>query len=741
MGIDINKIHCMDALEGLKQMDSESVDCIITSPPYYALRQYGIDNQLGLEVSYQDYVKRLCDIFDEAKRVLKKEGTCFLNLGDTYKGGCGGPQSWERESRGIEWHEESERNPHRRDKKVWLDPKNPHEEVLRGREHMTCNDIEDKSLMMIPYRVAIEMINRGWTLRNQIIWCLEENTKLFVKLNHNYAYMTIKELYEIEDRWEMRVLTQNMKGENIWINIKNILLNGEQDCYKIKTKTGKEIIATENHEFVYKSNASLKQTFRKIKLKKVSELKIDDCLYSNDAMNLGHKKETEQDYTNGFIVGFYLAEGSFIKNKVGIYKDNKLSLNAQKRWGINKEENKLVGLQFSCGIKDIERGYIEYLKAYDIKIRQYKNYIHVQSRDKNLLELIKKYIIGDTCHIKHFTQEVFNESKKFIEGVVDGFLAGDGYYDIKNNRYRIGICANYNLKDDMLLLCRILGYDFRFCSERKVKYQNGYKQTIDFTIRKENYRTRSFGCSTDRIESIEYVGKKYVYDIEVVPIYTTFCGKGITYNPTMEKRKNKYNNLYFLGNGIWTHNSKPNCMPSSANDRYTVDFEPVFFFVKNRYYYFEQQREPHKFESIRRACRARTSNKLKADQYACSYMGDNVGYENMYDKLENGELRGVHPNGRNMRCVWDITLKPFRDGDHFATFPEDLIEPMIRAGCPENGVVLDPFMGAGTTALVALKNRKKFIGIELNSEYIKIAEERIRPYIYQTGLSDFVDVK
>ena len=79
---------------------------------------------------------------------------------------------------------------------------------------------------------------------------------------------------------------------------------------------------------------------------------------------------------------------------------------------------------------------------------------------------------------------------------------------------------------------------------------------------------------------------------------------------------------------------------------------------------------------------------------------------------------------RNKRSVWTVNTKPFPEA-HFAVFPEDLIVPMVKAGCPENGIVLDPFMGSGTTAVVARKLNRNYLGIELNEEYIKIAEERL----------------
>lgn len=113
----LNKFHHADALSFLRRMEAESVDCIITSPPYFALRDYGEEGQLGQEDTPEEFVKNLCEIFDEAHRVLKKTGTCFVNIGDTYGG-----------------------------------------------------NKPSKCLSQIPSRFAIEMTTRGWILRNEIIW-------------------------------------------------------------------------------------------------------------------------------------------------------------------------------------------------------------------------------------------------------------------------------------------------------------------------------------------------------------------------------------------------------------------------------------------------------------------------------------------------------------------------------------------------------------------------------------------
>jgi DNA modification methylase len=95
-----------------------------------------------------------------------------------------------------------------------------------------------------------------------------------------------------------------------------------------------------------------------------------------------------------------------------------------------------------------------------------------------------------------------------------------------------------------------------------------------------------------------------------------------------------------------------------------------------------------------------------------------------------------YPSKRNKRSVWTVTAKPYKDA-HFATFPPELIEPCIKAGCPEGGTVLDPFMGSGTTLMVACRLGRKSIGIELNPTYIKMAKDRIdkdsRPSTFRTN--------
>lgn len=162
---------------------------------------------------------------------------------------------------------------------------------------------------------------------------------------------------------------------------------------------------------------------------------------------------------------------------------------------------------------------------------------------------------------------------------------------------------------------------------------------------------------------------------------------------------------------------KPVCMPQSCKDRFTVDFEKLFFFTKNTKYYFETAYEP-----LARA----TTDRLKAGKWNSRQDSKiNQGVLPMSADSFNLAIENMREAGKRIkRCVWKIPPRPFKQS-HFATYPEALIETPIRSGCPAGGIVYDPFMGAGTTAVVAVKQGKQYLGSELNPEYVKIAEERI----------------
>jgi DNA modification methylase len=129
---------------------------------------------------------------------------------------------------------------------------------------------------------------------------------------------------------------------------------------------------------------------------------------------------------------------------------------------------------------------------------------------------------------------------------------------------------------------------------------------------------------------------------------------------------------YLRADIVW---NKPNCQPESVKDRPTRCHEMLFLFSKSEQYYYDAS-----------------------------------------------SVRG--PNERNLRTVWDINTIPYKDA-HFATFPPSLVEPCLGLGSQEGDLVLDPFLGSGTTGEVAMKMRRRFLGIELNPEYVEIARQRL----------------
>jgi site-specific DNA-methyltransferase (adenine-specific) len=161
---------------------------------------------------------------------------------------------------------------------------------------------------------------------------------------------------------------------------------------------------------------------------------------------------------------------------------------------------------------------------------------------------------------------------------------------------------------------------------------------------------------------------------------------------------------YLRSDIIW---HKPNPMPESVTDRPTKSHEYIFLLTKSPRYYYDQEavREPHSREWWKET--------VKTTGGECP------------DRNDGGNRQGDGtPAGRNRRTVWTVATKPY-SGAHFATFPPALIEPCILAGCPPGGVVLDPFMVSGTVAQVAIETGRNWLGVELNPEYIKLAEQRI----------------
>ncbi|MBA4993239.1 site-specific DNA-methyltransferase [Pseudomonas aeruginosa] len=168
-------IHVGDCLHELQTLPDESVHCCITSPPYFGLRDYGVDGQIGLEQTPAEFVARLVEVFREVRRVLRDDGTLWVNMGDSYAGGGGGNYSKSVKQTGHGEHITNVRN-----RGGWLD----------------SAGVKAKDLMGIPWRLAFALQDDGWYLRQDIIWHkpnpMPESVRDRCTKAHEYLFLLTK---------------------------------------------------------------------------------------------------------------------------------------------------------------------------------------------------------------------------------------------------------------------------------------------------------------------------------------------------------------------------------------------------------------------------------------------------------------------------------------------------------------------------------------------------------------------
>lgn len=189
---------------------------------------------------------------------------------------------------------------------------------------------------------------------------------------------------------------------------------------------------------------------------------------------------------------------------------------------------------------------------------------------------------------------------------------------------------------------------------------------------------------------------------------------------------------------IW---AKRNGMPESVTDRFTKKHEYFFFMVKSEKYFFDLDaiRDKQKEVSIKRYEYDFTGQENGKSNNMKGIKMRNKAQEN-YGKGTNNFSEGYRPEtnikGKNPGSVsdfWDIPTKP-SSNKHYASYNDNLLLKPVLAGCPKGGIIYDPFMGTGSTAEVALRSMRKYIGSEMSSEYCEIADKRLEPFLIQTKL-------
>lgn len=742
-----------DVRARLADLPDASVQCVVTSPPFYGLRDYGTaeweggdaacehrvggqvsdtksdgaivagvrpgvdasrcldcgavrkDQQIGLEATPDEYVTNMVGVFREVRRVLRDDGTCWVNLGDSYAGSWGAQS---REHAGK--HAPNVSAISANQVKAAARRQNGTGSIPPG------SVLKPKDLMGIPWRVVLALQADGWWLRSDIIWCLSGGTKVYARTQKGEMPTTIKDLVRLDPS-----TVQLWNGER-WTQVLGWNESERGDPMEIELRSGERIGCTEGHLWpTHRGNV------------RADELEVGDVIHSTTL------PEPVNPYRPRYIgpvvawlLGLYMAEGSMDSR-------GRLQFSGHADQTTDRIERMRPTVEAFGGTIN---GYV------------YGNTGNITVDCPALTAIVKQYIHGKTAKTKGIKARAWRHDNEWLGALLRGYLHGDGHWDEGNKRWRLGFTRNDRLADDIRTLAARLGYTLTL----KATTGSGFGETWP-TYRGEIRDERS-GHHNERprseVVAIRRSRARKFWDIGVADAPHTFA----------------------LASGVLTNNSKPNPMPESVTDRPTKAHEYVFLLTKSERYFYDADaiREPHADVSIARARRNRFGGKYQGtdpSEHSRLKAGENYGPEGDPDKV-------CHPGGRNARSVWTIAAKPY-PGAHFATFPPQLAEKCILAGTSQHGacgecgapwervivdtyardggertqaggrtvkqpvgwqptcdcgtdvvepcVVLDPFAGSGTTGMVATGHGRRAILIELNSDYAPLIRERCGPML------------
>lgn len=667
-------------LDGLKILPDESVDCVITSPPYWGLRDYGDDvktiwggddkcehewgvegeikiiggkktktiqtinssrslcskcgawlGQLGHETTFEMYIDHLIEVFAEVKRVLKKTGTCFVNLGDSYLGSQQGYGASKPSSSGFQ-------------KPCTLDEK------YCSKPPTMLYPKQAKSLAGVPERFAIAMTDKlGFIRRNTIIWhkpnCMPQSCKDRFTVDFEYVFFFTKnKKYYFEQQFEPYQEKMNRWGGEILKadNLSSWDANTGQTTYRTRNMRPNE--KGRNKRCVWSINtqpfsgahfACVDTETEALTIsgwKKFNQLKIGELLVAFDMTNERLRYEPLQDFK------VYDYEGDMIQIKT-LQTDMLLTPNHRVVSRRFNKRKKCLGKYRIVSASDIkERDKIPVIAEWEEG-----TYGLLPSPSPDLAELIG-WVIAEG-YIKNHTITI--------------------YQSVNNKRYVETIKS-------LLERCNI---KYRYKINHK-KYKDEIKET---------------GCFF-----LNWYSSKHI--LSYIP--------NKTFEPYMmlwdKECLQRLFNGFVKGDG---HIRGDKRIQVNQKDKKNVDLFQYLCFRLNKRSLISKPRLFSIFITDKKYVTIR-STKGKVNKQTVHYKG-----KIWCPKLPSGTWV-ARRNG-----------KIFITGN---TFPPDLVEPMIVSGTPVNGIVLDPFFGSGTVGVVAKKFNRHYIGIEMNSEYIKMAERRIR---------------
>lgn len=661
-----------------------------------------VDRQIGLERTVDDYVQTLVDVFREVRRVLRKDGTVWLNLGDSYATAPPGNKT--------------------------LADNLAHGTVSRGTQASAYQaqkgrtipqGLKPKDLIGIPWRVAFALQADGWWLRSDVIWCLSGGARVYAKTQKGEAPMLIKDLVRLDPTtvklWNGQKWTQALGWS---------VTPRPNTTYEIELRSGERIGCTAGHLWpTQRGNV------------RADELQVGDVIQT---CQLPEPEEPETPAlipdSMGWFVGLYLAQGSRSGSTIQIAHRH--------------DENCFDRL------RAIARAYGGTCRVYQTSDNGHD--VHMDGRLLNAL--IDTYIGGTTAKDKHLKVACWRRSDGFLRYLLQGYLDGDGHYDEGNNRWRLGFTENDALAADLRTLCARLGYSLRlkrawhtFDGRRFKGYRGQIRTTVSehFNNRPDSEvvairrsRARQFWdigvkdephlfalasgvlthnskpnpmpeSVTDRpTKSHEYVflltkSERYFYDADAIREQWADERQGRDGSSRVSERNR---------GGRTDGFTKPNGIDPSANGGrnkrtvWTIPTQPV----KEAHFatFPEKLVEPCILAgtSARGACPS------------CGAPWERVVERDVRpppDRIHNNPFKHA-PNtnhgedGATLRNIVEHTTIGWR--------PTCTCENNDGSG---QCVVLDPFGGSGTLGRVAARLGRKAILIELNKNYVEIMRKRL----------------
>lgn len=407
---NLNRVWQGDVLDYLGRLDADSVQCAITSPPYFGLRCYGCEGQIGLESSLEEYLDKLVAVFAEVRQKLRPDGTCFANIGDSYAG------SW-----GDSGHrpERSGKNGTQREKSTEWFKREGHPQTNKP-PTASVPGLKPKDLCLVPFRLALMLQADGWWVRSVIIWCLSGGTWVYARTQKGDMPMMVRDLARLESS------TVKLWNGEKWTRLLGMAKSVRQgNELEFVLRSGERISCTPNHKFPTQQGVL-----------ESSEIMIGDVLQRCRLPEPETVKDSLIGEDAAWFAGLYIAEGSRSGNCINMAGHAK----EKERWSRIQKVARMYGGSATCMVNG--------------------NEMTIRVWGKILNAIIDELVTGRIAGDKGFSPVVWRYSNGFIAAMVQGYLDGDGHKDPKNNRWCLSFTRNYNLERDLRTACARLGYQF-----------------------------------------------------------------------------------------------------------------------------------------------------------------------------------------------------------------------------------------------------------------------------------------